>query len=275
MAKLKLSVEDKAKLAKEKADAKRKIAADAAKAKAKLLADKEANAREEDAKAAEANKAELAAIVERIKKGIDRSQAGIHEWADGTLEIAKAFYEARLKFKSNAKFGEWADGTGLKFNGHDRVALIGFGGEPEVAHEVLLRTDSRSLQLIWKEKRSKFKKPLSEAELARRDREAQKRLASASKTVINPDGTLVSMSVYVDDSPEDPYIPDSTETSLHAETRKFLGECYRNTEFEKKVSDYLKAADLSKEPDKAKGKLRDIIVAALKGVSIPPIAALA
>jgi hypothetical protein len=183
--KVTLSKEDRDKLAEDKAQALAKAKADAKEATEKALADKKAKADEVDAKVAEENKAELAAFVELMKKGLGRSAAGTNEWVEGTLETAKALSGARSKFKGHKAFGAWFDSTGLKINSQDRPALIGFGGEPEVARPILLTTNSRSFQLIWKEHRASFK-------------------------------------------------------------------CYRGTDFEKKVSDYLKAADLSKEPEKAR-----------------------
>jgi hypothetical protein len=91
--------------------------------------------------------ADLAATIRNEIANIERS---FIDFADATIRLAFAFKDAREQFPSNAAFGRWiADNDLDGISPQDRAALINMAENAELARDVLLKTNRRSLRLVW------------------------------------------------------------------------------------------------------------------------------
>jgi len=93
---------------------------------------------------------------ERCDAAIDMTVRSRADWVNASLEIASCFAEARSRFNKTL-FTEWLDkGKRRDISREDRLALIGLGGDPNLAREVLEKTTRNSYQYIWKEEKHRF-----------------------------------------------------------------------------------------------------------------------
>lgn len=96
-------------------------------------------------------------IKKRIRDGFERTKNGRQEWIEGTLDVAAALHEGRQKFSDHIRFGDWLKKNGIDFfNKNDRAALLRFAENADVARTVLTETTRMSLQMVWRDNKSRF-----------------------------------------------------------------------------------------------------------------------
>jgi len=96
-------------------------------------------------------KLELEQIAAEIHSGLDADACDKAAWVRRILRRAELFAEARSRFKANAAFSDWIREAKLdRVNADDRAALLHIAENPEVARQVLEKTESRSTQLVWR-----------------------------------------------------------------------------------------------------------------------------
>jgi hypothetical protein len=98
---------------------------------------------------------------ERYRAALSRSERGRTEWIEGVLEMAALLYRKRNELRSDPAFGAWLrDNAVNELHSHqDRAALIGLGGDPDLARRVLTQTERSSLRTIWDEAKGQFTSP--------------------------------------------------------------------------------------------------------------------
>lgn len=90
--------------------------------------------------------------MEKIKQAYDRWKRAEGEWIEATLDLATVLREARDEHGSNNEFGAWLQRNSFTELGKDdRAALIGIGEHLELARQVIERSESRSVRLLWRE----------------------------------------------------------------------------------------------------------------------------
>jgi len=88
-------------------------------------------------------------LAKRIRTDLDLRVASHADWVQATLDLSAALAEARDHFKADIAFGRWCDESQFDLNKDDRAAYIAFGREAERARQILERTESRSVRLIF------------------------------------------------------------------------------------------------------------------------------
>ena len=74
---------------------------------------------------------------EQATRGHAEWTNGYAEWVEGTLILAAAMKDGRDQFLADTAFGAWLKKNGLNFyNAHDRAALIGLGGNLNLARKI-------------------------------------------------------------------------------------------------------------------------------------------
>ena len=92
----------------------------------------------------------LVRLATRIKNDIAKIEQSREDWVENTLDLAAALAEARDHFTSNNKFSVWLEENQFLLGRDERAALIAFGQDIDRAKLILGQTDSRSLQIIYR-----------------------------------------------------------------------------------------------------------------------------
>ena len=88
----------------------------------------------------------------RLRRALDEWHEASDQWVEKTIALAIELKEARDEYGSNdTAFGQWlVDNNCNDLGKNQRGALIKFAEHAELTRQVLKKTSSRSLQLIWR-----------------------------------------------------------------------------------------------------------------------------
>ena len=102
--------------------------------------------------------ARMAARAERIRHWLDRKEANEADWVEVTLGLIEEISAARAEFSANREFSIWLMDNELeRLDPNDRAAAISLGANMRLARMALTETQSRSLQLIWREWHNRYR----------------------------------------------------------------------------------------------------------------------
>jgi len=96
--------------------------------------------------------ADLDTLSKKFKEAESLCEKAANFWVEGSVAKALVLCAARGKHTSDQEFGAWCKSNSILVNDHDRAALINLGGLGETKlRELLIATDRRSYQTIWRE----------------------------------------------------------------------------------------------------------------------------
>lgn len=110
-----------------------------------------------------AEAAALERIADKIHDGRSLAECGLdleaqakERWIEGVLKQIEGLKEGRAAHSSDRDFHKWLRENNLDYSHQDRAALIGLGGDLDLARKVLSKTASRSYRSIWDEVKDQF-----------------------------------------------------------------------------------------------------------------------
>lgn len=91
--------------------------------------------------------------LDELAEAISNHIAGLTTgWVEHALGLCVDLAKARSCFSANIAFGKWFDAQGFKMNHQTRAAAIAMGQEPDRARKALEDSNSRSIEVIYKQK---------------------------------------------------------------------------------------------------------------------------